>query len=60
MRHQYILSRVTSSFIVILYLLVFPVCVQGNITEVGGIYSEKVWGCDLTEGYIKENAYYTT
>ena len=19
-----------------------------------------VWGCDLTEGYIKENAYYTT
>ncbi len=25
-----------------------------------GPYSEKVWGCDLTEGYIKENAYYTT
>ena len=20
----------------------------------------RVWGCDLTEGYIKENAYYTT
>ncbi len=25
-----------------------------------GPYSEKVWGCDLTEGYIRENAYYTT
>lgn len=25
-----------------------------------GLYSERVWGCDLTEGYIKENAYYTT
>jgi glutamate N-acetyltransferase/amino-acid N-acetyltransferase len=25
-----------------------------------GPYSERVWGCDLTEGYIKENAYYTT
>jgi len=25
-----------------------------------GSYSEKVWGCDLTEGYVKENAYYTT
>jgi len=22
--------------------------------------SSRVWGCDLTEGYIKENAYYTT
>ena len=22
--------------------------------------SARVWGCDLTEGYIKENAYYTT
>jgi glutamate N-acetyltransferase/amino-acid N-acetyltransferase len=21
---------------------------------------ETVWGCDLTEGYIKENAYYTS
>lgn len=26
---------------------------QGNI-------SAKFWGCDLTEGYVKENAYYTT
>ncbi len=25
-----------------------------------GPYSEKVWGCDLTEGYVQENAYYTT
>ncbi|MBF0287128.1 MAG: bifunctional glutamate N-acetyltransferase/amino-acid acetyltransferase ArgJ [SAR324 cluster bacterium] len=25
-----------------------------------GAYSEKVWGCDLTEGYVEENAYYTT
>jgi len=25
-----------------------------------GSYSEKVWGCDLTEGYVRENAYYTT
>ena len=25
-----------------------------------GPYSEKVWGCDLTEGYIKTNAYYAT
>jgi len=25
-----------------------------------GPYSERVWGCDLTEGYIRENAYYTT
>lgn len=25
-----------------------------------GPCSERVWGCDLTEGYIKENAYYTT
>jgi glutamate N-acetyltransferase/amino-acid N-acetyltransferase len=22
--------------------------------------SARVWGCDLTEGYVKENAYYTT
>ncbi|MDR3542638.1 MAG: bifunctional glutamate N-acetyltransferase/amino-acid acetyltransferase ArgJ [Desulfosporosinus sp.] len=26
----------------------------------GGPYSERVWGCDLTEGYIHENAKYTT
>jgi len=25
-----------------------------------GHASARVWGCDLTEGYIKENAYYTT
>jgi glutamate N-acetyltransferase/amino-acid N-acetyltransferase len=25
-----------------------------------GRYAETVWGCDLTEGYVKENAYYTT
>jgi len=25
-----------------------------------GLYSETVWGCDLTKGYIKENAFYTT
>ncbi len=25
-----------------------------------GAGSARVWGCDLTEGYIKENAYYTT
>jgi glutamate N-acetyltransferase/amino-acid N-acetyltransferase len=25
-----------------------------------GNASTRVWGCDLTEGYIKENAYYTT
>ncbi|MBN1906798.1 MAG: bifunctional glutamate N-acetyltransferase/amino-acid acetyltransferase ArgJ [Deltaproteobacteria bacterium] len=25
-----------------------------------GLYSEKVWGCDLTEGYVNINAHYTT
>lgn len=25
-----------------------------------GPYREQVWGCDLTEGYIEENAHYTT
>jgi glutamate N-acetyltransferase / amino-acid N-acetyltransferase len=25
-----------------------------------GKASARVWGCDLTEGYVKENAYYTT
>jgi glutamate N-acetyltransferase / amino-acid N-acetyltransferase len=25
-----------------------------------GRASARVWGCDLTEGYVKENAYYTT
>jgi len=25
-----------------------------------GYYSETVWGCDLTKGYIEENAFYTT
>ncbi len=34
---------------------VFIKVVLGN-----GAFSETVWGCDLTEGYIAENAYYTT
>jgi glutamate N-acetyltransferase / amino-acid N-acetyltransferase len=25
-----------------------------------GSYAERVWGCDLTEGYVQENAHYTT
>lgn len=25
-----------------------------------GIHAEKVWGCDLTEKYVAENAFYTT
>jgi glutamate N-acetyltransferase/amino-acid N-acetyltransferase len=25
-----------------------------------GPYAERVWGCDLTEGYVEENAHYTT
>ena len=25
-----------------------------------GKASSRIWGCDLTEGYVKENAYYTT
>jgi glutamate N-acetyltransferase/amino-acid N-acetyltransferase len=25
-----------------------------------GSYSERIWGCDLTEEYVKINAYYTT
>lgn len=25
-----------------------------------GPHSERVWGCDLTEGYVMENAHYTT
>ena len=25
-----------------------------------GKYSETVWGCDLSKGYIEENAFYTT
>ena len=25
-----------------------------------GPYQERVWGCDLTEGYVEENAHYTT
>jgi len=25
-----------------------------------GKYSERVWGCDLTEGYVEENSRYTT
>jgi len=37
---------------------------QGEVSigvELGiGRASARVWGCDLTEGYVKENAYYTT
>ncbi len=25
-----------------------------------GTSTERVWGCDLSEGYVAENAYYTT
>ena len=25
-----------------------------------GTFTERVWGCDLSEGYVAENAYYTT
>jgi glutamate N-acetyltransferase/amino-acid N-acetyltransferase len=25
-----------------------------------GPHAERVWGCDLTEGYVRENAHYTT
>ena len=25
-----------------------------------GTFSERVWGCDLSEGYVAENAFYTT
>ena len=25
-----------------------------------GTFAERVWGCDLSEGYVAENAYYTT
>jgi glutamate N-acetyltransferase/amino-acid N-acetyltransferase len=31
-----------------------------NINLGIGKATARVWGCDLTEGYIKENAYYTT
>jgi glutamate N-acetyltransferase / amino-acid N-acetyltransferase len=31
-----------------------------NVDLGSGKTSARVWGCDLTEGYIKENAYYTT
>jgi glutamate N-acetyltransferase/amino-acid N-acetyltransferase len=37
---------------------------QGEVTivvDLGiGKAAARVWGCDLTEGYVKENAYYTT
>ncbi|HXV50030.1 MAG TPA: bifunctional ornithine acetyltransferase/N-acetylglutamate synthase, partial [Candidatus Binatia bacterium] len=40
------------------YLRQPEVCIG---VELGiGKGSARVWGCDLTEGYIKENAYYTT
>jgi glutamate N-acetyltransferase/amino-acid N-acetyltransferase len=25
-----------------------------------GPFRERVWGCDLTEGYVQVNAHYTT
>lgn len=31
-----------------------------NVNLGVGKAAARVWGCDLTEGYIKENAYYTT
>ncbi len=34
--------------------------VQIRVALGAGTASETVWGCDLTEGYIKENAYYTS
>jgi len=34
--------------------------IQINISLGTGNVSSMFWGCDLTEGYIKENAYYTT
>lgn len=34
--------------------------VQIEIVLGNGPYAERVWGCDLTEGYVHENAHYTT
>lgn len=34
--------------------------IQIEIVLGKGPYAERVWGCDLTEGYIEENAHYTT
>ncbi len=34
--------------------------IQINISLGTGSINSTFWGCDLTEGYIKENAYYTT
>jgi glutamate N-acetyltransferase/amino-acid N-acetyltransferase len=34
--------------------------IQVNISLGTGNVNSMFWGCDLTEGYIKENAYYTT
>lgn len=34
--------------------------IQINISLGTGNVNSMFWGCDLTEGYIKENAYYTT
>ena len=34
--------------------------IQIEIVLGRGQHSERVWGCDLTEGYVEENAYYTT
>jgi glutamate N-acetyltransferase/amino-acid N-acetyltransferase len=40
------------------YLSQAEVAISVNLGT--GKASSRVWGCDLTEGYIKENAYYTT
>ena len=34
--------------------------VQISIHLGAGSVSKRLWGCDFTEGYIQENAYYTT
>ncbi|TGK18098.1 bifunctional glutamate N-acetyltransferase/amino-acid acetyltransferase ArgJ [Leptospira fluminis] len=34
--------------------------IEVNVVLNTGHYEMKFWGCDLTEGYVKENAYYTT
>ncbi|EPG72843.1 glutamate N-acetyltransferase/amino-acid acetyltransferase [Leptospira fainei serovar Hurstbridge str. BUT 6] len=34
--------------------------IQVDVVLNTGNYGMKFWGCDLTEGYVKENAYYTT
>jgi len=34
--------------------------IEINVKLGAGITKKTFWSCDLTEGYIKENAYYTT